>query len=116
MLLENVRFPAKMDPNNEKFKSDDERNDSTLSQNLGRLGDLFVNDAFGTAHRANSSTEGVTKYLQPAVAGFLMQKELDYMGKASITRTGLLSRSWEARKSRTKLGLSRTCWTRPISC
>jgi phosphoglycerate kinase len=82
MLLENVRFPAKMDPNNEKFKSDDERNDPNLSQNLGRLGDLFVNDAFGTAHRANSSTEGVTRYLQPAVAGFLMQKELDYMGKA----------------------------------
>jgi phosphoglycerate kinase len=82
MLLENVRFPAKMDPANEKFKSDDERNDSTLAQNLGRLGDLFVNDAFGTAHRANSSTEGVTKYLQPAVAGFLMQKELEYMGKA----------------------------------
>jgi phosphoglycerate kinase len=82
MLLENVRFPAKMDPGNEKFKSDDERNDSTLAQNLGRLGDVFVNDAFGTAHRANSSTEGVTKYLQPAVAGYLMQKELEYMGKA----------------------------------
>lgn len=82
MLLENVRFPAKMDPSNEKFKSDDERNDPALAQKLAALGDIFVNDAFGTAHRANSSTEGVTHYLQPAVAGFLIQKELEYMGKA----------------------------------
>lgn len=82
ILLENVRFPAKMDINNEKFKSDDEKNDTELAQNLAKLGDVFVNDAFGTAHRAHSSTEGVTRYLQPAVAGYLMQKELDYMGKA----------------------------------
>ncbi len=82
VLLENVRFPAKMDPSSEKFKSDDEKNDPTLAQNLAKLGDIFVNDAFGTAHRAHSSTEGVTHYLQPAVAGYLMQKELDYMGKA----------------------------------
>ncbi|HEX2914761.1 MAG TPA: phosphoglycerate kinase [Chloroflexia bacterium] len=82
VLLENVRFPAKMDPSSEKFKSDDEKNDPALAQNLAKLGDVFVNDAFGTAHRAHSSTEGVTRYLQPAVAGYLMQKELDYMGKA----------------------------------
>ncbi len=82
VLLENVRFPAKADPADPKFKSDDEKNDPQLAQNLARLGDLFVNDAFGTAHRAHSSTEGVTHYLQPAVAGFLIQKELDYMGKA----------------------------------
>ncbi len=82
VLLENVRFPAKMDIKSEKFKSDDEKNDPELAQNLAKLGEIFVNDAFGTAHRAHSSTEGVTHYLQPAVAGFLMQKELDYMGKA----------------------------------
>ncbi len=82
VLLENVRFPAKMDPASEKFKSDDEKNDPELAQNLARLGDIFVNDAFGTAHRAHSSTEGVTHFLQPAVAGLLMQKELDYMGRA----------------------------------
>jgi phosphoglycerate kinase len=82
ILLENVRFPAKGDTSSEKFKSDDEKNDAALSQDLAKLGDLFVNDAFGTAHRANSSTAGVTKYLQPAVAGFLLQKELDVMGKA----------------------------------
>lgn len=82
ILLENVRFPAKGDTSSEKFKSDDEKNDTQLAQNLAKLGDIFVNDAFGTAHRAHSSTEGVTRYLQPAVAGYLMQKELDYMGKA----------------------------------
>jgi phosphoglycerate kinase len=82
VLLENVRFPAKMDPASEKFKSDDEKNDKDLAQNLAKLGDIFVNDAFGTAHRAHSSTEGVTHYLQTAVAGYLMQKELAYMGKA----------------------------------
>lgn len=82
ILLENVRFPAKADTSSEKFKSDDEKNDAELAKNLAKLGDVFVNDAFGTAHRAHSSTEGVTRYLQPAVAGYLMQKELDYMGKA----------------------------------
>lgn len=82
VLLENVRFPAKMDTADEKFKSDDEKNDPELAQDLAKLGDIFVNDAFGTAHRAHSSTEGVTRFLQPAVAGYLLQKELDYMGKA----------------------------------
>ena len=43
--------------------------------------DLYVNDAFGTAHRAHASTEGVTKFLRPSVAGFLLQKELDYLGE-----------------------------------
>ncbi len=48
---------------------------------LAKHADLYVNDAFGTAHRAHASTEGVTKYLSPAVAGFLLQKELDYLGE-----------------------------------
>ncbi len=46
---------------------------------LAANADLYVNDAFGTAHRAHASTEGVTKYLKPSVAGFLLQKELDYL-------------------------------------
>ncbi|CAL5392175.1 unnamed protein product [Camellia sinensis] len=50
-----------------------------LLENLASLADLYVNDAFGTAHRAHASTEGVAKYLKPSVAGFLMQKELDYL-------------------------------------
>ncbi|VFQ85547.1 unnamed protein product [Cuscuta campestris] len=68
LLLENVRF----------YK-EEEKNDPEFAKNLASLADLYVNDAFGTAHRAHASTEGVTKYLKPAVAGFLMQKELDYL-------------------------------------
>ncbi|KAF3613255.1 Phosphoglycerate kinase, chloroplastic [Capsicum baccatum] len=68
VLLENVRF----------YK-EEEKNDPEFSKKLASLADLYVNDAFGTAHRAHASTEGVAKVLKPAVAGFLMQKELDYL-------------------------------------
>lgn len=68
LLLENVRF----------YK-EEEKNDPEFAKKLASLADLYVNDAFGTAHRAHASTEGVAKYLKPAVAGFLMQKELDFL-------------------------------------
>ncbi|KAG8058213.1 hypothetical protein GUJ93_ZPchr0002g25002 [Zizania palustris] len=68
LLLENVRF----------YK-EEEKNDPDFAKKLASVADLYVNDAFGTAHRAHASTEGVTKFLKPAVAGFLMQKELDYL-------------------------------------
>ncbi|XP_047316124.1 phosphoglycerate kinase, cytosolic [Impatiens glandulifera] len=68
LLLENVRF----------YK-EEEKNDPEFAKKLAALADLYVNDAFGTAHRAHASTEGVAKFLKPAVAGFLMQKELDYL-------------------------------------
>ncbi|KAK1440104.1 hypothetical protein QVD17_05929 [Tagetes erecta] len=68
LLLENVRF----------YK-EEEKNDPEFAKKLASLADLYVNDAFGTAHRAHASTEGVTKYLKPSVAGYLMQKELDYL-------------------------------------
>jgi len=71
LLLENTRFNA-----------GEEKNDDALAQALGRLGDLYVNDAFGAAHRAHSSTAGVAKHLRPAVAGLLMEKELEYLGAA----------------------------------
>jgi phosphoglycerate kinase len=71
LLLENLRFHP-----------EEEKNDAAFAQALAKLGDCYVNDAFGTAHRAHASTEGVTKFLRPAVGGFLMQKELDYLGKA----------------------------------
>lgn len=71
LLLENLRFHA-----------EEEQNDPAFSAALARLGDCYVNDAFGTAHRAHASTEGVTHHLSPCVAGFLMQKELDYLGRA----------------------------------
>ncbi|WP_342399483.1 phosphoglycerate kinase [Weizmannia sp. FSL W8-0676] len=70
LLLENVRFyPG------------EEKNDPELAKEFAALADLYVNDAFGAAHRAHASTEGIAHYL-PAVSGFLMQKELDVLGKA----------------------------------
>jgi len=71
LLLENVRF----------YK-EEEANDSEFAKKLAAPAQVYVNDAFGTAHRAHASTEGVTKYLKPAVAGFLLQKELDYLDGA----------------------------------
>ena len=71
MLLENLRFHA-----------EEEANDPQFSRGLASLGDVFVNDAFGSAHRAHASTEGVTHFVQPAVAGYLMKKEIDYLGRA----------------------------------
>ena len=70
ILLENTRF----------YKGET-KNDEELARQLAELGDVYVNDAFGSAHRAHASTEGVARYL-PAVSGFLMQKELDYLLRA----------------------------------
>jgi phosphoglycerate kinase len=67
---------------NTRFFPGEEQNDATLAQALARLGDFYVNDAFGSAHRAHSSTEAVAHLLKPAVAGFLMAKELEYLGNA----------------------------------
>ncbi|MBU0473934.1 MAG: phosphoglycerate kinase [Bacteroidetes bacterium] len=71
LLLENLRFHIEETDNNEDF-----------SKELASYGDVYVNDAFGSAHRAHASTEGVTKFIDTCVAGFLMQKELDYLHKA----------------------------------
>jgi phosphoglycerate kinase len=68
MLIENVRFYEQ-----------EERNDPEFAQQLARLGDVYVNDAFGAAHRAHASTEGVAHYLSPAAMGLLMEKELRYL-------------------------------------
>jgi phosphoglycerate kinase len=71
LLLENTRF-----------EKGEEKNDATLAAAMAKLGDFYVNDAFGSAHRAHSSTEAVAKLLHPAVAGLLMEKELEYLGDA----------------------------------
>ena len=71
LLLENLRFHA-----------EEEANDPAFSKALASLAEVYVNDAFGTAHRAHASTEGVTKYLKPCAAGFLMMKEIKYLGGA----------------------------------
>ena len=71
ILLENLRFHKQ-----------EEKNDPEFAKQLAKLGDVYINDAFGSAHRAHASTEGVTKFIKTCAAGYLMQKELDYLGKA----------------------------------
>jgi phosphoglycerate kinase len=70
LMLENTRFHA-----------GEEKNDLELAKQMAALGEVYVNDAFGSAHRAHSSTEGVARFL-PAVSGFLMEQELEYLGRA----------------------------------
>jgi phosphoglycerate kinase len=71
LLLENLRFYP-----------EEEKNDPEFAKKLAGLGDVYINDAFGTAHRAHASTEGVTKYFDQCAAGYLMQDELKYLGMA----------------------------------
>lgn len=66
---------------NTRFHKGEEKNDLDLAKQMAALGDVYVNDAFGSAHRAHSSTEGIARFL-PAVSGFLMEQELEYLGKA----------------------------------
>ena len=67
---------------NTRFYPGEEANDTELARKFAALGDLYVNDAFGSAHRAHASTEGVAHLLKPAVSGFLMERELEYLGRA----------------------------------
>src|ERR1700744_59009 len=71
LLLENLRFHAEEEANNPEF-----------AQQLASLCDIYVNDAFGAAHRAHASTEGITHFVPQSAAGLLMEKELNYLGKA----------------------------------
>ena len=71
MMLENLRFHP-----------EEEANDADFARELASLGEIYVNDAFGTAHRAHASTEGITRYMQTSVAGYLIEKELRYLGTA----------------------------------
>src|SRR4051812_37560003 len=71
LLLENLRFHA-----------EEEANDENFAKQLAKLADYYVNDAFGSAHRAHASTAGITKFVQKSAAGLLMEKELEYLGKA----------------------------------
>ena len=72
LMLENVRF-----------HKEEEKNDPDFAKKLAALGEVYVNDAFGSAHRAHASTEGVARFL-PAVSGFLMEQELEYLGRATL--------------------------------
>ncbi|HXY50475.1 MAG TPA: phosphoglycerate kinase [Terriglobales bacterium] len=71
LLLENLRFHA-----------EEEANDAHFAKQLAQLAEFYVNDAFGTAHRAHASTVGITQYVQKSAAGLLMEKELEYLGRA----------------------------------
>ncbi|HEX2597860.1 MAG TPA: phosphoglycerate kinase, partial [Terriglobales bacterium] len=71
LLLENLRFHAEEEANDEKF-----------SKQLASLAEYYINDAFGTAHRAHASTVGITKFIKKSAAGLLMEKELQYLGRA----------------------------------
>lgn len=76
VVLENVRF-----------HSEEEKNDPAFAKQLAELGDIYINDAFGSAHRAHASTEGITKFIKTSAAGYLMQKELEYLGTAIFNPT-----------------------------
>ncbi len=71
ILLENLRF-----------HKEEEKNDPQFARSLAKLGNVYINDAFGTAHRAHASTEGITRFIEPSAAGYLIKKELDYLGIA----------------------------------
>ncbi len=74
LLLENLRFHA-----------EEEANDPNFSKQLASIADIYVNDAFGTAHRAHASTVGITSYLPLSAAGLLMDRELEWLGRQSRT-------------------------------
>ncbi|GJU26148.1 phosphoglycerate kinase, cytosolic [Tanacetum coccineum] len=94
LLLENVRFYKK-----------EEKNDPEYAKKLVSLADLYVNDAFGTPHRAHASTEGIAKYLKPSVAGYLMRKELDYLVGAVFSPNKLFAAIVGGSKVSSKIGV-----------
>jgi phosphoglycerate kinase len=96
-LLENVRFYP-----------EEEKNDPEFAKKLAANADLYVNDAFGTAHRAHASTEGVTKYLSPAVAGYLIEKELQYLQNAIENPQAPLAAIVGGSKVSSKIGVIET--------
>ncbi len=96
-LLENVRFYP-----------EEEKNDSEFAKKLASLADMFVNDAFGTAHRAHASTAGVTAYLQPSVSGYLVEKELQFLSGAIDTPQRPLAAIIGGSKVSSKIGVIET--------
>ena len=100
MLLENTRY-----------MKGETKNDPELSKELASMADLFVNDAFGSAHRAHSSTAGVADYL-PAVCGYLVQKEVSIMGKALANPERPFVAILGGAKISDKLNVINNCWRR----
>ncbi|MEQ8541678.1 MAG: phosphoglycerate kinase [Coleofasciculus sp. D1-CHI-01] len=96
-LLENLRFHP-----------GEEKNDPEFTKKLAALADVYVNDAFGTAHRAHASTEGVTHHLQPSVAGYLIEKELEYLQNAIENPQNPLAAIIGGSKVSSKIGVIET--------
>ncbi|GKD32300.1 phosphoglycerate kinase, cytosolic [Tanacetum coccineum] len=94
LLFENVRFYKK-----------EGKNDPEYAKKLVSLADVYVNDAFATAHRAHASTEGIAKYLKPSVAGYLMRKELDYLVGAVFSPNKLFAAIVGGSKVSSKIGV-----------
>ena len=86
---------------NTRFHDGEKKNDPDMARQMASLADLYVNDAFGSAHRAHASTQGVAQFL-PAVAGFLMEKEIEYLGNAIANPKRPFIAILEAQKSATK--------------
>ena len=92
LMLENLRF-----------HKEEEANDEAFARELAAIADVYVNDAFGTAHRAHASTAGMVPFVKEKAAGLLMHKELEYLGKRAEERRRSPSwRCWAARRSRTR--------------
>jgi phosphoglycerate kinase len=102
-LLENVRFYP-----------EEEKNDPEFAKKLASIADLYVNDAFGTAHRAHASTEGVTKYLKPSVAGYLIESELKYLQGAIESPQRPLAAIVGGSKVSSKIGVIETLLARAL--
>ena len=106
VLLENLRFHA-----------EEEKNDPAFAKQLAALADVYVNDAFGSAHRAHASTEGIVHHVTEAAAGLLMGKEVEYLGRvARASRPAVRRRSSAAPRSPTSSRSSRTCSPRSTRC
>ena len=103
LLLENLRYHA-----------EEEANDPAFSKALASLAEIYVNDAFGSAHRAHASTEGITHFADPPYAGLLMEKEITYLGKTLEAPEHFCRYHRRLQNLRPKSTSSRTCSTRWI--
>ena len=98
---------------NTRFRPEEEKNVETFSKELGELCDLFVNDAFGAAHRAHCSTVGVASFVEEAANGYLMAKEVEFLGNAVENPSVPSSASWAVPRLPTNWPLLKTCSPRP---
>ena len=97
---------------NTRFRKEETKNEDTFSQELASLADAYVDDAFGSCHRAHCSTAGVTKYVTDTAVGYLMEKEIKYLGNAVNDPVRPFTAILAAPRLRTSSTSSPTCWRR----